>query len=90
MKRLEPKVVITVLLTLIAVLLVVGARFKALRFIGHAAIRLIVGALALFVINAIGGQFSIHIPINFITSLVCGFLGLPGAAALIVIDQYIL
>ncbi|MED4980757.1 pro-sigmaK processing inhibitor BofA family protein [Geobacillus stearothermophilus] len=86
----EPKVVITVLSALIAVLLVVSARLKALRFIGHAAIRLIVGALALFAINAIGGQFSIHIPINLITSLVCGFLGLPGAAALIVIDQYIL
>ncbi|OQP03944.1 transcriptional regulator [Geobacillus sp. 46C-IIa] len=86
----EPKIVITVLLTLIAVLLIVGARLKALRFVGYAAIRLIVGALALFVINAVGGHFNIHIPINLITSLVCGFLGLPGAAALIVIDQYIL
>ncbi|MBB6285273.1 pro-sigmaK processing inhibitor BofA family protein [Geobacillus subterraneus] len=86
----EPKIVITVLLTLIVVLLIVGARLKALRFVGYAAIRLIVGALALFVINAVGGHFNIHIPINLITSLVCGFLGLPGAAALIVIDQYIL
>ncbi|AMX84926.1 transcriptional regulator [Geobacillus subterraneus] len=86
----EPEIVITVLLTLIAVLLIVGARLKALRFVGYAAIRLIVGALALFVINAVGGHFNIHIPINLITSLVCGFLGLPGAAALIVIDQYIL
>ncbi|AGT30481.1 pro-sigmaK processing inhibitor BofA [Geobacillus genomosp. 3] len=86
----EPKIVITVLLALIAVLLIVGARLKALRFIGYVAIRLIVGALALFVLNAIGGHFNIHIPINLITSLVCGFLGLPGAAALLVIDQYIL
>ncbi|AMQ22010.1 pro-sigmaK processing inhibitor BofA family protein [Geobacillus sp. JS12] len=86
----DPKVVITVLLALIAVLLIVGARLKALRLIGYAAIRLIVGALALFVINAIGGHFNIHIPINLVTSIVCGFLGLPGAAALIVIDRYIL
>ncbi|BBW98074.1 pro-sigmaK processing inhibitor BofA family protein [Geobacillus icigianus] len=86
----EPNVVIPLLLVFITMLLIVGARLKALRLLGYAAVRLLVGALALFVINAIGGQFSVHIPINFITSLICGFLGLPGAAALIVIDQYIL
>jgi inhibitor of the pro-sigma K processing machinery len=85
----EPKVVILLLLSMIAVLLLVGARLKALRFIGYGAIKLVIGALALFVINAIGGNFSIHIPINLVTSFICGFLGVPGAAALIIIDKYI-
>ncbi|MFC4182697.1 pro-sigmaK processing inhibitor BofA family protein [Saccharococcus thermophilus] len=85
----EPKVVVLLLLSMIAVLLLVGARLKAVRFIGYGAIRLIIGALALFVINVIGGNFHIHIPINFVTSFICGFLGVPGAAALIIIDKYI-
>ncbi|BDG34116.1 pro-sigmaK processing inhibitor BofA family protein [Saccharococcus caldoxylosilyticus] len=85
----EPKVVILLILSMIVVLLLVGARLKALRFIGYGAIRLVIGALALFVINAIGGNFSVHIPINLVTSFICGFLGVPGAAALIIIDKYI-
>ncbi|BDG45461.1 MULTISPECIES: pro-sigmaK processing inhibitor BofA family protein [Parageobacillus] len=85
----EPKFVVVLSLFMIIVLLLVGARLKTLKFLGYGVIKLIVGALVLFVINAIGGTFQVHIPINFITALICGFLGIPGAAALVIIEKYI-
>jgi inhibitor of the pro-sigma K processing machinery len=85
----EQKFVIILLLSMIMVLLLAGARFKALKFLGYGTIKLIIGALVLFVMNAIGGAFHVHIPINFITAFICGFLGIPGAAALVIIEKYI-
>jgi inhibitor of the pro-sigma K processing machinery len=85
----EPKFVLILLLSMIIVLLLAGARLKALKFLGYGAIKLIIGALVLFVINAIGGAFQVHVPINFITAFICGFLGIPGAAALVIIEKYI-
>lgn len=85
----EQKFVIILSLSMIIILLLVGARLKTLKFLGYGVIKLIVGALVLFVINAIGGAFHVHVPINFITAFICGFLGVPGAAALIIIEKYI-
>ncbi|MBA2876922.1 pro-sigmaK processing inhibitor BofA family protein [Thermaerobacillus caldiproteolyticus] len=86
----EPKIVIICLLAFIIILLFVGAPLKPLQFIGYGAVKLVIGALLLFVFNAIGSSFSLHIPINLSTSLVSGFLGIPGVAALAVIEKYVL
>ncbi|WP_027410574.1 pro-sigmaK processing inhibitor BofA family protein [Anoxybacteroides tepidamans] len=85
----EPKVVIMLFLAAIVILLFIGTPFKPIRFVGYGAIRLITGALLLFVLNAIGNSFSFHIPINLFTSSISGFLGVPGVAALIIIEKYI-
>jgi inhibitor of the pro-sigma K processing machinery len=85
----EPKVVIMLLLAFIVILLFVGTPLKPVRFIGYGTIKLVTGALFLFVLNAIGSSFNLHIPINVLTSSVSGFLGIPGIAALIVIEKYI-
>jgi len=83
-------IVISVVAFCILLLLLFGASVKPLKWIGQACIKLIVGALLLFFFNMIGSHFSLHIPINFITAAVSGFLGLPGLAALVAIDQLIL
>lgn len=49
----------------------------------------IIGALCLIIINAFGGFFGIHIGLNPITAICCGFLGLPGVAFLLFM-QYML
>ncbi|MFK4996575.1 pro-sigmaK processing inhibitor BofA family protein [Bacillus sp. N9] len=41
-------------------------------------------------LNAVGNQFGVYVPINFATSTISGFLGLPGVAALTIIQLYIL
>lgn len=86
----DPIIVVSLLGGVIFLLLVLGAPLKPLRFIGQGMIKLIIGALFLFFLNAFGSVFDYQIPINFVTASVSGFLGIPGMAALIAIDLLIL
>jgi inhibitor of the pro-sigma K processing machinery len=40
-------------------------------------------------VNWIGGYFHYHLPLNPVTALVAGFLGLPGVAALITMQLWL-
>ncbi|MDR7002934.1 pro-sigmaK processing inhibitor BofA family protein [Neobacillus niacini] len=86
----EPIIIISILGGLIVLLLFSGAPFKPARFIGQAAIKLVIGALFLFFLNVAGNQFGIHVPINFATSAVSGFLGIPGMVALVAIQKWVI
>lgn len=86
----QPIYVVSIIGGLILILLLVGAPLKSIRFIGQSLAKILIGALLLFFLNAFGTSFGLHIPINFITSIVSGLLGLPGIAALVVIQTYIL
>ena len=82
--------VISILGGLILLLLVVGAPIKPLRFIGQGAVKLMIGALFLFFINAFGSLIDYHIPINIFTASISGFLGIPGVVLLVAIEYFIL
>lgn len=86
----DPIIIVTFLGGIIFLLLVLGAPIKPLRIVGQGMIKLIIGALFLFFLNAFGSAFDYHIPINFVTTTVSGFLGIPGVLLLIAIDQLIL
>ena len=49
------------------------------------ALNSIIGGLVIFLINIVGSSFWFHIGLNFFTSIIVGFLGLPGAIILIII-----
>ncbi|PLR89852.1 pro-sigmaK processing inhibitor BofA family protein [Bacillus sp. T33-2] len=86
----EPIVVIAILGGSILLLLLLGAPVKPLRFAGQGIIKLLIGALFLFFLNAFGNSSGIHVPINIATSAVSGFLGIPGLVALVAIQTWIL
>ena len=86
----HPIVVVSFLIGLIILLLVTGGVEKMLRVIGNLSIKLIIGVLLLFFLNIFGVQFGIHIPINCPTAIVSAILGIPGIAALLVINNFIL
>ena len=44
----------------------------------------LIGGLIIFVINAIGAGFGIFIPLNVISALIVGALGIPGAALMLI------
>jgi inhibitor of the pro-sigma K processing machinery len=88
-KCLEPIYVIAVLGGLIILLLFTGSPFKPMRFAGQAVIKVLIGALFLFFLNALGNRYGIHVPINIATSAVSGFLGIPGLFALVAIQQWV-
>jgi inhibitor of the pro-sigma K processing machinery len=87
---LEPIIVISILGGLILILLFSGASSKPARFVGRAAIKLVIGSLFLFFLNVAGNRYGIHVPINFATSAISGFLGIPGLFALVAIQQWVI
>lgn len=78
----EPIVVVAIIAGLILLLLLVGAPLKPIRLLGLGMIKIVIGAVFLFFLNALGNQFGVHVPINLVTASVSGFLGIPGVAAL--------
>ena len=49
----------------------------------------IVGVVAIVLINLIGSQFNFHIALNPFTAAITGLLGLPGVAALVAINIWL-
>jgi inhibitor of the pro-sigma K processing machinery len=86
----EPTVIISILGGIIVILLLVGAPIRPIRWIGHGLIKIMIGALLLFFLNAFGTMINLHVPINLVTSSVSGFLGIPGLLVLLVIQQFII
>lgn len=86
----EPVTIFIIMGGIIGLLLILGAPIKPMQFLGRALVKIIIGAIALFVINSIGTLIGFHIPINLMTASVSGFLGFPGMITLIAIEQIIL
>jgi inhibitor of the pro-sigma K processing machinery len=86
----EPLLVIGIIGGLILLVLVVGTPIKPLRFAGQTIIKVMIGALFLFFLNAFGNSMGIHVPINAVTSAISGLLGIPGVVALVIIQMYII
>lgn len=75
---------------LIVLLLIFGTPTKPLKLLGQGVIKIVIGAFLLFLLNAFGSNFGIHVPINIVTATISGFLGIPGVAALTVIQVWII
>lgn len=86
----DPIVVISILGGLIFLLLIIGAPTKPLRFIGQSAVKVLIGAIFLFFLNAFGTSFGIYVPINLATAAVSGLLGIPGVFALVAVQMWII
>jgi len=82
--------IIALLIGLIIFLLMAVKPGSVVKVIGQSFIKLMIGALFLFFLNAVGNQFGLYIPINFVTAAISGLLGLPGVAALSVIQLWII
>lgn len=76
-------IVIVGLLSLIVLLLIIGAPVKSIRFMGRATIKVAIGVLFLFFFNVFGGYIGLHIPINIFTVAVSSILGVLGIIALV-------
>ena len=86
----DPFIMVALLGGLVLILLIVGAPIKPFRFIGNIAVKLIIGALMLFFVNVFGSFIGLHIPINGVTTVVSGLLGVPGVVLLIMVKQFLL
>ncbi|KKK36155.1 sigma-K factor-processing regulatory protein BofA [Mesobacillus campisalis] len=86
----DPIIVVSILAGLALIILFIGAPAKPLRFIGQGVVKILIGALFLFFLNAFGSSLGLNVPINLVTASVSGFLGIPGVLALVAIEAWII
>ncbi len=74
---------------LVAIIVLMVAKFVLnlnIRRIIELAINIVLGILILWLLNKFGGSLGISIPINVITALVVGILGIPGVIILVLLN----
>lgn len=78
---------INVAIAAIVVLLILYFVFKVfmkpIQLLWKLVLNSVVGLLLLMIFNYVAGYFSFFIPINIITVLIAGFLGIPGVLLLL-------
>jgi len=63
---------------------------KLSKIIWKASLHIIIGAIILFLFNLIGQLIQFEIPLNPITALIVGLLGIPGFISLLIIRIWII
>ena len=72
----------------IALLYLLGYLLLApLKVIGKLAVNSLIGGAALVIINFLGGFLNFHLPLNFFSAIIAGFLGVPGVALLFLLEK---
>lgn len=82
-------IIIAFALGLLLIYLIGKIMVVPLKWVFKLLINAIVGGVVLWVINYFGSYINIHIPLNPITALTVGFLGIPGVVLLFVIQHII-
>lgn len=49
----------------------------------------VLGGLIIYLINVVGGLVSFHIGLNYITAILVGILGVPGAILLVILKIFL-
>jgi inhibitor of the pro-sigma K processing machinery len=63
---------------------------KPLRWIWLGMVYTAAGGLVLFLLNLVGQLFHFHIPINPVTAMITGVMGVPGVLYLIAVKLWLL
>ena len=74
---------------LVAIIVLLIAKFVLnlnFRRIIELAINIVLGIIILWLLNKFGGSLGISIPINIITALIVGILGIPGVIILVLLN----
>lgn len=76
-----------IFLACICFLFIIGKIFIVpIKLIAKLIFNSIFGGVIIILINLIGGIWGFHIGLNFITAIIVGILGIPGAISLIIIS----
>ncbi|MDD3268954.1 MAG: pro-sigmaK processing inhibitor BofA family protein [Syntrophomonadaceae bacterium] len=71
-------VIMAALLLLVILYIIIQVFLKPVKLIWKILTNSLVGVILLLLSNYIGGYFAFVLPINIITVLIAGFLGIPG------------
>ncbi len=82
-------VVIAAIAVVLILYFVLKVFLKPIQLLWKLALNSAVGLVLLMIFNYVAGYFAFFIPVNLITILIAGFLGVPGVL-LLVAFQYLL
>ncbi len=72
----------------IAIIYLAGYLLLApMKVIGKLVLNSLAGGAALVLINFLGSFLSFHLPLNFFSAIITGFLGVPGVALLFILEK---
>jgi inhibitor of the pro-sigma K processing machinery len=75
--------VIAIIFLLVIVLIIAQLIMKPLKLVWKLIINSVIGLVLLMLTNYIGAFFNFSLPLNILTVLISGFLGVPGILLLI-------
>lgn len=75
--------VIAIIFLLVIVLIIAQLIMKPLKLVWKLIINSVIGLVLLMLTNYIGAFFSFSLPLNVLTILIAGFLGVPGILLLV-------
>lgn len=76
-------VVIAALFLMVILYIVAQVISQPIKLLWKLVLNSAIGLVLLLLTNYLGGYFSFNVPINFITILIAGFLGIPGIILII-------
>ncbi len=76
-------IVIAALFMLVIIYLIAQVLLKPIKLLWKLILNSAIGLILLLTINFVGAYFSFILPVNIITILIAGFLGIPGLLLLI-------
>lgn len=81
------EVVLYFLIAIVAMVVIVKLFSWPLKILGKLILNGALGVLLLLLVNFIGGTIDLIIPINAVSALIAGFLGVPGVIFLIIFNK---
>ncbi|MBZ9684837.1 pro-sigmaK processing inhibitor BofA family protein [Clostridium estertheticum] len=81
------EVVLYFLIAIVAMVILVKLFSWPLKILGKLILNGALGVFLLLLVNFIGGSVDIIIPINAVSALIAGFLGVPGVIFLIIFNK---
>ncbi len=83
-------IIIAFALGLLLIYLIGRVMLVPLKWVFKLLVNAAVGGIILYVINYFGIFMNVHIPLNPITALTVGFLGIPGIILLFIVQQILM
>ena len=85
----EIKMLLTYVACLIGIVIIGKIFIVPIKIIFKLMLNSLLGVILLYVINLVGMIWWLHIGINFITAIIVGLLGIPGAILLTILAIFI-
>ncbi len=83
------QILFVILFLILLVFLVGRILFIPLRWVLKLGYNSLLGFISLWIFNLIGSFVDFHLPINIVTVLIAGILGIPGLILLIILRVYL-